>query len=212
MLSKNKTKKIAVVLIIALVFGAMAMQPSFVTNAFACCFPCPVVFDTQIPMKVYQWYQNYTKPYVDRLKADYEAKMKQRMIPGVYGQLSSRVMGIFDTHNILGVSSTASVTSTRVLTQFAPLTNNAHESDINALTRSNIGRHYASNAFTIGEDAYKQTLETDEALQTVSPSKIDFQASSGIKKDAPKMAMIQGGILATTLRVMVAREAYNATR
>ncbi len=204
-------RRMAALAATVLVATALAVSPPSLPKAIAgCCFPCSTVFDTQVFQKVYQWYQNYAKPYVDRMKADYEAKLKQRMTPGIYGQMTSRIMGVMNTHSIERVSSGAQSTSRKVLAQYAPLNAKASNDDIGALNRSHVGRHYAANAYAIGEDAYRQSLETDTALQTVQPSAIDFKASSGIKKDMPKMAMIHGGIQASLLRVIAAREAYHA--
>lgn len=196
----NLKRAVAILIIIAVFTAAFMYNP--VAAVAACSYPCFRVLDTSVAQQAVAWFYSFAEPYMSAMWEKWQMMLRQKMIRGLLGLVSDEFLkNSFDITNELNRSLPVRVQNVTGLIFVPDLVNASYPQRSDGL--SDDARYkYASKAYTVGEECEKLAIKNDETLEKIKPSKLDFLASSGVKKDVAKYSIIQGEILASTLRVM----------
>jgi hypothetical protein len=204
----NRQKMLAVVLAVFLLAALGRMVYA------ACCYPCSVVLDESITLQVAQWSTSFVNTYISRMGDEWQAKLALKITPGVFTSIASGYATLTNNSDSDMRSSLPSqITAMTSKSDYPIIPDSAKTAyaDRAAAMAQDVGSKLAMQAFTVAKASYNKTMQADDVLSGFSPTKMDFIASDGVKKDQTNLCMVQGEVLAATLRLMGTKEEFDAT-
>jgi len=167
--------------------------------------PCPTVVDTTIGVMAQNWASSLTSPFTQYVEDKFKLILKQKTMPGVWGQ-ADQIYGMYAQFDNLGVvleREVANIGSSRL----DWLKSMAGASTGKNTARGKLGTlqlQATVNVFTGGKNALKLAEDTEPLMKNFSPLQFDFASKSQVQKDMAKIARIQARTQAEILGLLSA--------
>lgn len=205
----NPAPKISIVLLLLVVCAFLIVTAK---PAQACCYPCPAVLDDTYIQQALEWYNQYARPYVEKLYSNYQKEERQRLQPGVFSNIASGYLNMARSMDSSKHSSSDAAVRNALGYFKSVVPSDASSSDLRDENSRKVTAQIGGRGYGIGDAGYRRAVRADEQLSVFSPNSFDFAPSSGVRKDVVKLAIVQGDILAATLEVLAAKGANHAIK
>lgn len=170
--------------------------------------PCPVVTDTTIAQMAQNWAGSLTSPFTKYLEDKYSLLLKQKTMPGIWGQ-GEKIYGLYkqadDVGGLLERELKAIAEPSFSFLKKIPGINMSSSVQVHDSANKKLGTLQAQTTaalYTRGKNAFKLANDTEAFLKQFSPLQFDFASKSQVQKDMVKIARIQARTQAEILSLI----------